>query len=93
MIHNEDSRVKIPAILHLTRLGYPADAHERPGAGHRMKTIVRISPGNLDCGSLLPLWDSQPAAHPGQQAGSGKAAAGCTQSMSPMLMNGQVREG
>jgi len=22
MVHNEDSRVKIPSILHLTRLGY-----------------------------------------------------------------------
>jgi hypothetical protein len=58
-----------------------------------MKNIVRISPETWTACSLLPLWDSQPAAHPGQQAGSGKAAAGCTQSMSPMLMNGQVREG
>jgi hypothetical protein len=35
----------------------------------------------LDCGSLLPLSVTQPAANRrGQQAGSRKAAAGCTQS-------------
>ena len=38
-------------------------------------------PANLDCGSLLPLSATQPAAScRGQQAGSRKAAAGCTQS-------------
>ena len=37
-------------------------------------------PSNLDCGSLLPLSATQPAASRGQQAGSRKAAAGCTQS-------------
>ncbi len=40
-------------------------------------------PAHMDCGSLLPLSVTQPAANfRGQQAGSRKAAAGCTQSMS-----------
>jgi len=52
---------------------------------HQRLTALRpLSPESgtvLDCGSLLPLSATQPAAsRRGQQAGSRKAAAGCTQS-------------
>ncbi|GAA4026446.1 DEAD/DEAH box helicase family protein [Flavobacterium cheonhonense] len=64
MIFNEDSRVKIPAILHLLRLGYayiPLAAQEREEATNLFKpifleSICRINPG-LEMGEAEMLFN------------------------------------
>lgn len=64
MIFNEDSRVKIPAILHLLRLGYtyiPLTAQVRDEATNLFKdifleSICRINPG-IDAGEAEMLYN------------------------------------
>jgi hypothetical protein len=46
-------------------------------SGEKVLKTGGVAAFDLDCGSLLPLFASQPDANPCQQAGTGKAAAGC----------------